>query len=136
MLSKVASIGLMSAVVIPGAILALMLLPGNFTPVNEPVMVMQMIDSPGSNLTGNLTRADGATIPALIMTLDDVLANTTSDNRVFITDLTQEEWEQIATLFEDLAIPCSITYEHEGAHRWYIYFEGDLLEVFLTHRVS
>lgn len=76
---------------------------------------------------GNLTRTDISSIPVLTHAIDEVLASSSMDQKVY--EISQEEWDQIAQLFDELNLPP----QHEGDTSWYVFFEGTFLAIYLGY---
>lgn len=79
---------------------------------------------------GNLTRADIVDIPILVQAIDEVLASNTTYQWDY--EITQQEWNQITHLFAQLDLPP----QAEGDTSWYVSFEGNVLEIFLSYNIS
>ena len=92
-----------------------------------PTLLIGKTNSVGSYPVGNLTRADVASIPIFTQAIDEVLASSSMDQKEYY--ITQDEWDQIAQLFEALAL----LPQHEGDESWYVSFEGTLLEIYLGY---
>lgn len=92
-----------------------------------PNLLINKNNSVNSYPFGNLTRTDVATIPVLATAIDEVLASSSLDQKSYI--ITQEEWDQIDQFFDDMNLPP----QRDGYNQWYIWFEGTLLLIFLTH---
>ena len=103
---------------------------GNLNPSPEPQLYIVNVDTPLLEIpTGNLTQTDVDSLLVVQEALNQVILNLNDQNpKTFYFDITQDEFDQILDEFDDLIGP-------SPTKSWYIFFEGNLLELSLGYLV-
>jgi len=105
-----------------------MLFGGNLNPSPEPELYVVNVDTLLLEIPmGNLTQTDVGSLLVVQEALNKVILNL-ENQKLFTFEITQDEYDQILDEFDDLIGP-------SPTKSWYIFFEGNLLEVSLGYLV-
>jgi len=104
----------------------------------RPILAVARVNNSYSNSPvspiSNLTRSDIAGIPILVQAIDEGLAGNSTFHRIY--EITQQVYDQIAQLFDELDLPFQKIGERESTSSWYISFAGTVLDIRLSYYLS
>ncbi len=103
---------------------------GNLNPSPEPQLYVVNVDTPLLEIPmGNLSQTDIDSLLVVQEALNQVILNLDAQNpKTFYFSITQDEFDLILDEFDDLIGP-------SPTKSWYIFFEGNLLELSLGYLV-